>query len=94
MKWFKAYFSYRPHVQIVDIERFNGKSVWINGRRRSRISSDFLYTPVWSLAKEFIVNKANDRLTCAESNYQSAKDAHAVALDMEEPKEANDAQGN
>lgn len=49
-------------IEAVEVERFNDKSVWINGRRNARKSSYEKYFETWNLAKAYLIQEISEEV--------------------------------
>lgn len=71
-------------IMAVEIERESEASVWIGGRRQSKISDYYRYHDTWAQAKDFLVARAERKLSSAKSSMQYAENELAKIQSIQE----------
>lgn len=84
MNWFKTYRSVysAPRIDAVEIEKFSDSSVWVEGRRRARISTYDCYFPTWEEARDILMHDAEVELNHARRRLERAQGYHGNVKGM------------
>ncbi len=71
-------------IEAVEVDRETESSVWIKGRRNSKLSSYENYFPTFSQAKEFAVARSTRAVEVAQRRLDSENAALAAAQKLQE----------
>ena len=87
MTKYMAAFWYRPKIEKVEIEKETDKSVWIDGRRHAKESSNEKYTDDFDEAKLFLLEIAERKLRSARLSLQNAQGFYGNVKGLKNPIE-------
>ena len=77
--WYAA-SRYKPcSVSPVDVERFTGKAVWINGLVWGRVGLLSMYYPTWAEARDHLLSVADAQIEEAMARIEHAQSDLATA---------------
>lgn len=79
--------GYGNRIGAVEIERETEKSIWIDGRRRSKEGILWKVHTSWEKAHEYLLERARRRLKFATSEVERSKQNLKIIADMTPPKE-------
>lgn len=68
--------GYKEDIEAIEIERETESSVWIDGRRRSKLSTWDIYHDTWEAARDHLMTTATHKVR----NYQSRLDSVKAEL--------------
>ena len=79
------------HNQIyeVEVERETENSVWINGRRSAKQTSDACYFDTWEEARDYKLSNAQDEVERARSALERAKSKLGNIKGLKKPTSEN-----
>ena len=67
-------YSHRTPIEPVMVDRFNGRSVWISGQRRSRHGQYERIFETWDDAHAWLLQRASLAVESAQQRLQAARD--------------------
>ena len=82
--WYQT-LSYSDRIVPIEVERFTGESVWIDGRRRGRFSQHENYHPTWEESREFLLSNADAALASLRAQLSDAECRHGHITNMRPP---------
>ena len=85
--WWRAYWERR--IEPVQVERFTEQSVWIDGRRRARMSDGYGridgYFPTWAEARDALLEEAEGKVASIRLQLEQANGKLGNIRGMKEP---------
>lgn len=81
-RWYRTAFR---AIEAVDVEHWNDTSVWIGGRRRTRVSAWQALFPTWQEAHAHLLAEAELKLIAARRALELAQGEHGNIKGMKEP---------
>lgn len=84
-KKFLARGWYTPEITVVEVERETEQSVWINGRKNAKVTTDSFISDTFDEAKTWMVRQFQEKFDREQRALQSATERLELAKAYKEP---------
>lgn len=83
---YKAGSLYSPRIEEVEVERETDSSVWVSGRRRSKISEFESFFETWDEAHRHLMAVSHSKVDAARRDLERANSTHGNIKGMKPPR--------
>ena len=76
-----------PRIEPINVDRESDACVWINGRRKNKVSTDEIIFDSWDEAKAWLLQRAEKKLNSARRQLERAQGEYGNVKGMKPPQE-------